>query len=251
MNTAIRSATTTGLPHSPASAPVTASAPQTPVRTSATSTRSRYASFVQWTRKTHGWIGLWGAVLGLVFGLSGIWLNHRAVLKLPPVAQVREQSQLTLPEPAPTTQDEMAQWLQTALGLDKGPNTVRVDPSRPVPWTDKSAPGSAPVLRQPERWQFNFGGPHALVQVEYWQGNRSVGVTTTHNGVLATLNNLHKGTGMSVPWILLVDALAGSMIFLSLSGLVLWVQMNRRRALGVGIFSASLGLTLACVLPRL
>jgi len=108
-----------------------------------------------------------------------------------------------------------------------------------------------PVLRQPERWQFNFGGPNALVQVEYWQGNRSVGVTTTHNGVLATLNNLHKGTGMSVPWILLVDALAGSMIFLSLSGLVLWVQMNRRRAVGVGIFSASLLITLGCVLPRL
>lgn len=247
MNTASRSATAADLspPSDRPAPPGTPNRPSTP-RNAA---RSRYASFVQWTRKTHGWIGLWGAVLGLVFGLSGIWLNHRAVLKLPPVAQVREQSQLTLPDPLPANPEAMGAWLQTALGLDHGPNHIRVDPSRPVPWADKSDPG--PVLRQPERWQFNFGGPNALVQVEYWQGKRSVGVTTTQNGLLATLNNLHKGTGMGVPWILLVDALAGSMIFLSLSGLVLWVQMNRRRALGVGIFSASLLITLGCVLPRL
>ncbi|MDD0840926.1 PepSY-associated TM helix domain-containing protein [Curvibacter sp. HBC61] len=247
MTTASRTATTADL-SPPSGRPAPSDVPSRPAAPQRTA-RSRYASFVQWTRKTHGWIGLWGAVLGLVFGLSGIWLNHRSVLKLPPVAQVREQSQLTLPDPVPATQEAMAEWLQSALDLDRGPNHIRVDPSRPVPWTDKSAPG--PVLRQPERWQFNFGGPNALVQVEYWQGNRSVGVTTTHNGVLATLNNLHKGTGMSVPWILLVDALAGSMIFLSLSGLVLWVQMNRRRAVGVGIFSASLLITLGCVLPRL
>ena len=27
---------------------------------------------------------------------------------------------------------------------------------------------------QPERRTFNFGGPHAMLQVEYWVGNRSV-----------------------------------------------------------------------------
>ena len=67
---------------------------------------------------------------------------------------------------------------------------------------------------QPEHWVFNFGGPNQIVQADYWVGNRSVGVTTTANGMLATLNNMHKGTGMSMPWILLVDTLAGSMIFL-------------------------------------
>ena len=37
---------------------------------------------VAWIARLHGWIGLWGAVLGLVFGVSGFVLNHRAVLKL-------------------------------------------------------------------------------------------------------------------------------------------------------------------------
>ena len=43
---------------------------------------SSRTSIVAWLRKAHGWIGLWGATLGLLFGTSGIWLNHRAVLAL-------------------------------------------------------------------------------------------------------------------------------------------------------------------------
>ncbi|MDB5932854.1 MAG: peptidase [Massilia sp.] len=50
-----------------------------------TDTRSRRATFLKWLRKMHGWIGLWGATLGLLFGSSGILLNHRAVLKIPAV----------------------------------------------------------------------------------------------------------------------------------------------------------------------
>ena len=38
---------------------------------------NRRLTFVRWVRKTHGWFGLWGAILGLIFGTAGIWLNHR------------------------------------------------------------------------------------------------------------------------------------------------------------------------------
>ena len=61
---------------------------------------ARQIKAVQWLRKTHGWIGLWGATLGLLFGFSGIWLNHRDTLKLP-MAQQRSSEQLQLPDPAP------------------------------------------------------------------------------------------------------------------------------------------------------
>jgi len=44
---------------------------------------NRRLTFVRWVRRTHGWFGLWGALLGLMMGFSGIWLNHRKVLKLP------------------------------------------------------------------------------------------------------------------------------------------------------------------------
>lgn len=205
----------------------------------------RYTSFVRWVRKSHGWVGLWGALLGLLFGFSGIWLNHRAVLKLP-VAQERTNAQLALPDPPPANAKNMAVWLQVALGAGNPANSMRVEPARPIAWADRTPP-----VMQPEHWIFNFGGPNAIVQADYWQGNRSVSVTTTTNGLLATLRNLHTGAGMSIPWILLVDTLAGSMIFLSISGVILWVQTNRRRAIGVSIFSLAAALTLGFTLMRL
>lgn len=218
----------------------------------------RRTTIVMWLRNMHGWIGLWGALLGLIFGTAGIWLNHRAVLKLP-MAQQRISGQLALPEPPPANAQEMAAWLQSALNQSRGPNMVRIEPARPVAWTEKHKPapaaesGEAPaaLLMQPERWTFGFGGPDAIVQAEYWRGNRSVSLTTMQNGFVATLTNLHKGVGMPVAWILLVDTLAGSLIFLSISGVALWMLTHRRRQVGLAIFATSAVVTLGLALSRL
>jgi hypothetical protein len=209
----------------------------------------RRTAAVQWIRRTHGWFGLWGAVLGLLFGFSGIWLNHRNVLKLPQ-AQERSRAQLALPDPVPETPEAMSRWLQGALRLGGPPNASRIEPARPVAWADKTDKG-APALTQPAHWVFNFGGPNETVQAEYWQGNRSVGVTTTHNGLVATLTSMHKGGGMPLPWILLVDTLAGSLIFLSISGVALWMLTHRRRRVGLALFGASLAAVLALALSAL
>jgi hypothetical protein len=45
--------------------------------------RARRATFIVWLRKVHGSFGLWGALLGLLFGISGVVLDHRAVMKFP------------------------------------------------------------------------------------------------------------------------------------------------------------------------
>jgi hypothetical protein len=211
--------------------------------------QQRRTQVVRWLRTMHGWFGLWGAVLGLMMGFSGIWLNHRNVLKLPQ-AQERSRAQLTLPDPAPATPEAMAAWLQEALRQDTLPTNTRVEPARAVAWADKSDK-SAPALTQPAHWTFNFASPREMVQVEYWQGNRSVGVTTTSNGLIATLTNLHKGTGMPVAWILLIDTLAGSLIFLSLSGVSLWLLTHRRRTLGLSLFGLSMATLLTLALTNL
>jgi hypothetical protein len=204
---------------------------------------NRRLAFVRWLRRMHGWFGLWGALLGLMTGVSGVWLNHRATLKLDLPAQQHMNAQLALPDPAPATAEAMASWLQDALKLDRGPNTTRIERARPVPWGERVGERAEKPLMQPERWTFTFGGPNRLVQVEYWAGNKSTSVRTTTNGFIATLTNLHKGVGMPVPWILLIDTLAGSLIFLSLSGVVLWWETNRRRKLGLAIFAAAVSVT--------
>jgi hypothetical protein len=144
-------------------------------------------------------------------------------------------------------------WLQTALKLPNPASTVKVEPARPVPWAEKPAPGlsrtdTAAPLMQPEHWTITFGGAQHAVQADAWVGNRSIGVRTTDQGVLGTLQNLHKGTGMTLPWILLVDTLAGSLVLLSLSGLALWTLTHRKRAVGAAIFATALTVTAALAL---
>lgn len=206
---------------------------------------NRRLTFVRWVRKSHGWFGLWGALLGLMMGFSGVWLNHRATLKLELPSQRQLNAQLALPDPAPATREAMAAWLQDALKADRPANNVRVERSRPVPWSER---GGEQRLMQPERWMFNFGGPNHVMQAEYWVGNRSVSVRTTSNGFVATLTNLHKGVAMPIPWILLIDTLAGSLIFLSISGAILWWETNRRRGLGLTIFGLSVVTTVGLAL---
>jgi hypothetical protein len=218
---------------------------------------NRRLAFVRWVRRTHGWFGLWGAILGLLMGFSGIWLNHRNVLKLELPGQQQINAQLELPDPRPATIDALAAWLQQTLKLDGPANTMRVDRSRPVAWTERDADkgaeraGERRSLMQPERWTVNFGGPNRIIQAEYWVGNKSVGVRTTENGFVATLTNLHKGVGMPVPWILLIDTLAGSLIFLSISGTILWWETHRRRRVGLAIFGVSVAVTVAIALSPL
>ena len=217
---------------------------------------ARRAALLHLLRRTHGWFGLWGALFGLMLGVSGVWLNHRATMKLELPGQKIANAQLALPDPAPGTAQEMAAWLQQALKLDRAAFNVRVERARLVPWLERAGAergggGERPLqqpLQQPERWLINLGGPDRVIQAEYWVGNRSVGLRTTESGFIATLTNLHKGTAMPVPWILLVDTVAGSLIFLSLSGALLWWMTNRRRRLGLAILGASVSVTVGLAL---
>jgi hypothetical protein len=215
---------------------------------------NRRLAFVRWVRRTHGWFGLWGALLGLMAGTSGIWLNHRSVMKLELPDQQQTSTQLALPEPRPATADAMAAWLQGVLKVDRPANNIRVERSRPVPWAERGGPersGEGRPAMQPERWTFVFGGPNKVMQVEYWVGNKAANVRTTQNGFIATLTNLHKGTTMPAPWILLIDTLAGAMIFLSISGAILWWETHRRRLAGIVIFGISVAVTGALAMSPL
>ena len=201
----------------------------------------RRIAAIRWLRKAHGWIGLWGAALGLLFGVSGIVMNHRAMLKIP-VAQTQEsQVQLPLPQPAPTDARALAEWLRTQMPLATAAPRIREEPAHGVAWGDQA-------LQQPAHWTLNFASPRSSVQADYWVGNQFVSVKRSDGNLFAMFNNLHKGVGLGLGWILLVDTLGGSIILLSLTGVVLWTQLNRRRLIGATIASTSLGLLLLLAL---
>lgn len=197
---------------------------------------TRRGVFLLWLRRIHSWIGLWGALLGLLFGITGILHNHRSVLKLPLEQPSVSSVQLTLPDPKPQSPQEFARWLQAELGLKHEPDRVLREKSERVVWGDRS-------VVQPERWQVRFTAPQATVQADYWLGSSQASVKRTEQTLVGTLNNFHRGTGANVGWVLLADSIAGSLILLSITGVILWTKLNRRRSVGAAIvFSSFLAL---------
>ncbi|MBS0347806.1 MAG: PepSY-associated TM helix domain-containing protein [Proteobacteria bacterium] len=188
--------------------------------------RSRRAVFLGWLRKIHLYVGLWGAALGLLFGATGILLNHRAVLKIPVEKTVQTTVQLQLPR-AFGSPDELAGWLRDELGFSAGQVTqVKTQPARSVVWADRD-------VAQPERWSVGLQTPTRGVSAEYFVGNRFVKLDQSDATPIGTLTRLHMAVGASAFWVLLSDTIAGSLILLSITGLLLWTQFHPLRTTAV------------------
>jgi uncharacterized protein len=202
--------------------------------------RSRRATFIKWLRKVHGWVGLWGAVLGLLFGTTGFLLNHRGgPLKISTGEPQVSQMQLAVPAQGLKSPKELGAWLKHELKIDGNLGRTKRDPARAVAWGDQKT-------MQPELWTVALASPSGGVSAEYWVGNGYVSVKRSENSFLATMTNLHKGVGLSVGWVLLIDTLAGSIILLSLTGVLLWTELNKRRTVGVVLVGASIVAAVVC-----
>ncbi|HEY2021601.1 PepSY-associated TM helix domain-containing protein [Paraburkholderia sp.] len=202
--------------------------------------RSRRATFIKWLRNVHSWVGLWGAALGLLFGTTGFFLNHRGgPLKVSTGEPQVSVVQVPLPQPAPETPRELAKWLKGELKIAGNPGRVQKEPEHRVAWGDRS-------VVQPEHWQLNIASPRENTSAEYWVGNSYVTVKRSENTFLAMLTNMHKGVGLSVGWVLLIDTLAGSLILLSLTGVLLWTELNKRKTVGAVLVLGSI-VALVCM----
>lgn len=215
-----------------------ASGRQAPSSTAVRRRRSRRAIFLTWLRRTHLYVGLWGAILGLLFGATGILLNHRAILKIPVEKAVQRTLQLPLPVPGFATPQQMSAWLQVELAFTPQQVTkLEAQPARRVVWADRE-------VLQPERWSIGMQSPQRGISAEYFVGNRFVRVDRLDATPIGTLTRLHMSTGASAFWVLLSDTIAGSFIVLSITGLLLWTQLHTVRTAaamtGVGALVAAL-----------
>lgn len=189
--------------------------------------RSRRAVFLTWLRKTHLYVGLWGAALGLLFGVTGLLLNHRAIMKIPVEKTVQKSVQLTLPERAFATPDDLSAWLQDALAFSPAaPAVLKKQPEKTVVWADRE-------VLQPERWTVTLTRPERGVTAEYFVGNRFVKLDQVDATPIGTLTRLHMSIGVNAFWVLLSDTIAGGMILLSITGLLLWTQLHTVRTIAV------------------
>ncbi len=206
--------------------------------------RPKRFQWLKWLRRLHAWVGLWGAALGLLFGVSGILLNHRAIMKIPAAHMEQSQVELALPAPLPVDAKDLAKWLQAQLSIDREPNRINTEPSKIVTWGGQN-------FQQPGQWRVDFHSPQHSVNAEYWVGNTFVSIKHQDANVFAFITRLHKGVGMGTAWVLLADTLAGGLVFLSLTGLLLWTKLHGSRLTMAGLGLTSLGLAVFVALNSL
>lgn len=197
--------------------------------------QARRGQFLRWLRRVHGWMGLWGAVLGLLFGFTGFLLNHRAVMKIPALQMQQSQFELPLPQPRPADAEAFAAWLQQQLQLAGPPAKVASEEAGRVAWGERT-------LLQPAHWKAEFHTPSSSFSAEYWVGNSYASVRRQDVNALGFLMRLHKGVGMERGWILLADSLAGATVLLAITGILLWTRMRGSRLAMAGLLGSSLGL---------
>lgn len=208
--------------------------------------RWQRATAVNWLKRIHAWTGFWGALLFLLMGSSGFLLNHRDTLKIDTGKPIEVSAMDVAVAPGAIRDAEgLGVWAKSALGL-KG----EARPPRAGPGEGKgNRRFMGRKLPEAEKWSRVFNMPDGRVTVDYVPGAAFVTAKREQAGLLNTMKNLHKGTGLSVVWVLFLDTIAGALVAMSLTGFLLWSRLHGSRLLAGAIVAASMGLAVAGVAP--
>jgi len=195
-----------------------------PVRRSATTYR--------WVRQFHLWIGAWGALAAILYGITGLVMNHRFGLDAWPQGDNSElgKTSLVVPAEARATPEQLSLWLRAEQGLDA--QVIR-----------KGSPGKD---GKPAKWTLGGGTASDSWSLDYVPGEERLEVKRSSHTLLAALNRLHKGYG-SQWWILLADSFAIGMILLGLSGIWMWARGRSAKEMVLSVMGLSTLLFLAVV----
>jgi hypothetical protein len=170
----------------------------------------------------------------MLFGMTGVLLNHRAILKIPVEKTIVRAMQMQAPQEGFKSPQHMAQWLQQELRFTPvSPPVVRTQPSQKLVLSDRE-------LVQPERWNVSLTRPANAINAEYFVGNQSIKIENVDATLLGSLTRLHMSVGVNAFWVILADTIAGSLILLSLTGLLLWTQLHTVRLVALAVSTGAL-----------
>ena len=200
----------------------------------------RSATTYRWVRQFHLWIGAWGALAAILYGMTGLVLNHRFGEAAWPQGESSDagRSTLQVPPEARATAENLSLWLREARQLDA--TNIR-----------KGGAGKGGAGKrggdQSIKWNFSGGSAGNSWSVEYAPGSDSAELKRSTHTPLAALNRLHKGVGGGTWWILLADSFAIGMLLLGISGIWMWARGRSPREMLVSVMGLSTLVFLAVV----
>jgi hypothetical protein len=170
-----------------------------------------------WALLAHIYVSMAGFTLALLFGVTGLTLNHQDFGFSEP--QITK-SEITLDEELVKSDDQTAleKCVRQTLGLK-------------WPSTDYHA--------DPDQIQITFAAPggRTLVTIDRTNGRAEVEKET--RGFMGKLGDLHKGFDAGKVWYWTIDVAALFLIVSSLTGMITLVALRARRRTGFAICALS------------
>lgn len=193
----------------------------------------------RWIRQLHLWIGAWGALAAILYGFTGLVMNHRFGDGAWPQGDSRDAGRvaLAIPAEARATPEQLSLWLRDHHRLDA--QVIR-----------KGGPGGGDGKPAP-KWTLSGGTAGTSWALEYAPGSDHATLKRSEHSLLAAANRLHKAVGGGTFWILLADSFAIGMLLLGLSGIWMWARGRSIRQMVfsvMGLSTAVFAMTLALAL---
>ncbi|MEF2508444.1 PepSY-associated TM helix domain-containing protein [Vibrio mimicus] len=170
----------------------------------------------KWIRRLHAWCGFFTLLLMLLYGITGLWLSHRAVWPLPGPHTSKSEAQLLLTEPLNSVDAFQAQ-LFTQWGHRDW--TIRETTAQYLPTPEQ------PLLI-PARWEARSTTATETYSAQYVPGTLLIQTQQQHANWAAVLNRLHRGMGTGIGWQLFSDLAALAMLLLALTSLLMWTKLH-------------------------
>lgn len=181
-------------------------------------------AFLSLSRTLHIYLTMLVCLLLLFFGSTGFMLNHANWFGLEVIRNGTREGTLPKTILAPVDRLAVVERLRAELGavgavdsFEEETDTLRI------------------VFRRP--------GLRAEASVGRADGR--VTMTTEERGTAALLTDLHKGASAGNGWKWVIDGTSILLVLGSLTGLILWISLPRRRALGIVALTVGLVSSLA------
>ena len=210
--------------------------------------RRRSNTTHRWIRQLHLWIGAWGALATIIYGFTGLVMNHRFGDSAWPQGDTQEAGRATLQVPAEarTTPEELSLWLRKTQGLDA--QVIRKGPPGGGREAAREGRGGKPA---PTKWNLSGGTASDSWSLEYTPGQDKAELKRSSHTVLAAFNRLHKGVGGGWRWLLLADSFAIGMLLLGISGVWMWMRGRTAKQMIVSVMGVSVVVLVIVLGPAL
>ena len=167
-----------------------------------------------WARRLHVYTSMVAFVIILFFGITGITLNH-------PTWTFGDDAQRTTTSgtfPFDTTDDGTAEGEVQYLGIAEH---VR---------SEAGVSGSVDSFGVTgDEGSIVFTNPGYSAEVTFDLTSRDYELIVDQQGFVAVLNDLHKGRDTGSAWAWVIDAAAGFLVLVSVTGLVMQAFLRRNR----------------------